>query len=141
MNNSEYGESGQGCSNPDRKYGRFVVPGATISYKERSFWHRKGLASEERSPVVNISRKGLAFLTDIPPKTNRVTLLFSYSEKEEPISFEGRVVYSVPRGSGLDYRYRVGVEFSPFSARKGHNSLLSLGVLNSLEKTHGAGNL
>ena len=42
MNNSEYGESGQGCSNPDRKYGRFVVPGATISYKERSFWRRKG---------------------------------------------------------------------------------------------------
>ena len=140
MNNIEYGRSRQGCSNPDRKCGRFVVPGATISCKDRGFWHWKGFAPEERSPVVNISRTGLAFLTDSPPKTNRVILLFSFSEKEEPISLEGRVVYSLPRGNGLAYRYRVGVEFSPFSARKGHNSLVSLGVLEYLEKTHGAGN-
>jgi len=140
MNNAEHRETGQGCSNPDRKYGRFVIPGATISYRERSFWRRESLASEERSPVINISRTGLAFLTDLPPKTNRVTLLLSYSEKEEPISFEGRVVYSVPRASGLDYRFRVGVKFSPFSARRGHNSPASLGVLDYLEKTHGAGN-
>jgi hypothetical protein len=140
MNNSEYGVSRQGGSNPDRKCARFVVPGATLSCKERGSWHRTGLASEEKSPVVSISRKGLAFLTDSPPKTSRVTLLFSYSEKEEAISLEGRVIYSLPCGTELAYRYRVGVAFSPFSERKGHNSLVSLGVLDHLEKTHGAGN-
>jgi hypothetical protein len=139
MDNSKDRETGKGCGDPDRKTGRFVVPGATVLYKERSFWRRKVTASEERSPVVNISRTGLAFLTDIPPKTNRVTLLLSYPEKEEPTSFEGRVIYSVPRASGLDYRYRVGVQFSPFSARRGHNSKVSLGVLDYLEKTHAAG--
>ena len=138
MNNSEHGGSWQGCKSPERKAGRFVVPGATLSYRERGFWHRKHPASEERSPVVSISRKGLAFLTDSPPKANRVTLFLSFAENEAPLCLEGKIVYSLPRGTGL--AYRVGVAFSPFSARKGHNSLVSLGVLDYLEKIHGAGN-
>jgi hypothetical protein len=56
---------------------------------------------------------------------------------EEAIRLEGTVVYLVPRGAGIGYRYRVAVEFSPFSGMKGHNSLESLGRLDKLAKTFG----
>jgi hypothetical protein len=138
MSSSDYPGSQQSCGNPDRKLARFVIPGATLNFRVRGFWHRKGQVSTEKSPVVNISRRGLAFLTDNPPSANRVTVLVKYAENEDPMSLDGRVVYSLPRGTGLAYRFRVGVEFSPFSPKKGHNSLVSQGLLEYLEKIHGA---
>ncbi|MBZ5498252.1 MAG: PilZ domain-containing protein [Acidobacteriia bacterium] len=123
-----------------RGFVRFIVPGATVSYRSGGFWQRRmDTPSEQRFPAVNISKGGIGFLTDTPPKSIRVSLLLRYSEKDEPIQLEGKVVYAVARGPALSYRYRVGVEFNPFSAKKGDNSLESLRMLDRLEKTYGHG--
>jgi hypothetical protein len=137
MSGLKYTITNQG--NPgDRRCARFAVPGATVSCEAAGLGRRrKTLSSEERSPVADMSTGGISFLTNSPPKLNRATLLLTYSEAEEAIRLEGTVVYVVPRGAGLSYRYRVGFEFSPFSGKKGHNSLESLGRLNRLEKIFG----
>ena len=122
----------------DRRCARFVVPGATVSLEMGGLGQRrKDLSSKERSPVVDLSKGGMSFLTDSPPRLSRVVLLLAYSEEEDPIRLEGRIVYFMPRGAGLSYRYRVGVEFIPFTRRRGHNSLESLGRLERLEMTFG----
>jgi hypothetical protein len=137
MSSSKYTSTSQ-ADPGDRRCGRFVVPGATISCEMAGLsQRRKALSSGERSPVVDLSKAGISFLTDSPPKLNRVSVLFSYSEVKEAMRLEGTVIYIVPRGAGLSYRYRVGVEFSPFSGKKGQNSLESLGRLDKLEKTFG----
>lgn len=123
----------------DRKSARFSVPGATISFDQGFLGHRRQFASE-RSPVLDLSKGGISFLTNRPPKSTRVSLLLSYSENEEPIRLEGRIVYFVTRGTRFSHRFRVGVAFAPFSPRKGHNSPETLNLLDKLEKTYATDN-
>jgi len=120
-----------------RRFARFTIPGAAVSYKGTGFWQRrKDLALEEKSPVVDIGKGGMSFLTDRPPRTRRIILLFNYSDTEDALLLEGRVVYYAPRSSRIGLRYRVGVEFVPFSEKPGDNSLKALEVLDNLEKTY-----
>jgi len=121
----------------DRKSGRFVIPGATISLKKGAGGHGKDELAIERSPVIDISKGGVAFLTNEIPKLGRVTLLLTYAEDEAPLRLMGTIVYFVSRGAGLRYRYRVGAEFAPFSTTKGHNSFESLVKLEGLGKAYG----
>lgn len=121
----------------DRRFARFAIPGATVSYKSSGFWQRrKNLALEEKSPVVDIGKGGISFLTDRPPRARRIILLFNYSNTEDALLLEGSVVYHAPRSNRIGLRYRVGVEFLPFSAKPGDNSLEALGVLDKLERTY-----
>jgi hypothetical protein len=122
----------------DRRFARVVIPGATVSFKSRGFWQRrKNLALLEKSPVVDIGKGGMAFLTDKLPRGRRVTLLVNYSGPEDALLLEGIVIYHAPRSSRIGLRYRVGVEFLPFSSMPGDNSLEALGVIENLEKTYG----
>jgi hypothetical protein len=116
-----------------RKAVRFSIPGATVELEDAAAGRMARHQGLERSPVVDLSRGGLSFLTNIPPKQGRVLLGLVYSEEEEPILLQGRIVYSMPRGTPLSYRYRIGVEFAPFSHHKWHNSLEALCRLEKLE--------
>ena len=128
----------QGSSFVHRKSPRFAIAMAVISYKKSGFWQRRiNFAGDAKCPVLDISKGGLSFLTDRPPKSRRVSLLLKYSERDDAINLEGTIVYSVPRGDELYYRYRVGVKFNPFSSRRGHNALDALFLLDRLEKTYG----
>jgi hypothetical protein len=124
-------------SENDRKSSRFAIPGATISTEKSTSGSGSGDPLCERMPVVDISRGGMAFLTNDPPKLSKISLLLTYAENEDPLRLEGKVAYFVSCGVGLNYRFRVGVEFAPFSTRKGHNSPASLIRLQKLEKAYG----
>ena len=86
--------------------------------------------------MVDVGKGGLAFLTDRPPRADRITLLFRYPSEEDGLLLEGRVVYRAPRSHRIGLRYRVGVEFLPFSAEPGDNALEALAVLDKLERTY-----
>jgi hypothetical protein len=116
-----------------RKAVRFNIPGATVEVAGVASAHAVPNQSAERCPVLDLSRGGLAFLTNAPLRQSRISLALVYSDEEEPIALEGRIVYAVPRGAQLSYRFRVGVEFAPFSHHKGHNSLQALSRLEKLE--------
>jgi len=120
-----------------RKVSRFTIPGATISFEKSTAGYCGSDSLFERSPVVEISRKGVSFLTNNPPRLSGISLILTYAEDASPLRLEGRVVYFVSRGAGLSPRFRVGVEFAPFSTGHGHNSLDTLIQLQRLEKIYG----
>ena len=114
---------------------RFAVPGAIV-YVNHGSGQLKGDSTEYIFPVVDVSKGGISFLSKTMPRTGRVSLLLHYSENEEAIPLEGRIVYIVPSPSIRDYPYRVGVEFIPFSAKRGLNSPGAFSKLDRLEKKY-----
>jgi Tfp pilus assembly protein PilZ len=116
-----------------REYNRFIIPGATISWKlvgQESF-------PDRTSPLSDISKGGLSLLTNDPPSVGSdVSLLISVPQKAETFELLGKVIYSVARGPRLTYKYRVGVALQPFDQPEG-NSLQSLTQLEALEKIFG----
>jgi hypothetical protein len=134
MNTAEHGGLRQGRNLEDRECARFVVLGATISRKKSDFRHlRNDFASEERLPVVDISKLGISFLTDNLLTSSSVSLLLQYSDHENLICLKGRVAYSLPCGMGHSYRYQVGVRFDPFSTKKDDNPVKALRILEKLK--------
>lgn len=118
---------------------RFVIPGATVSYKVHGFFKSHQPFPSDLYPIADLCKGGLCFMTDTPLKENKeVSLLIRVSEKENPISLEGKIMY-VSLNTSISYRYRVGVQFKPFGTNEGFNALESLNRLDELEKTYCAG--
>jgi len=117
-----------------RDYNRFNIPGTIVSWAStdpKSF-------SDETSPLSDISRSGLAFLTNNPPTVgSEIILCISLPKKRGTFDVLGRVIYSVHRGPGLTYIHRIGVKFLPFAQTDGCNSLQSLNMIEALELTYG----
>jgi Tfp pilus assembly protein PilZ len=118
-----------------RKFGqrafiRFTVPGAAVS------WMPQGQESfsETSMPLSDISRGGLSFLANEPPAIGSDIFLHIFlPQNKETIELLGRVVYANPRGPGLIYRFRVGVELKTFAPSEGGNSPHSLKVIETFE--------
>lgn len=109
---------------PKRSYPRFQVPGAVLSYKEKT------------CQLVNLSRSGLAFSTNNRLKSGqKVSVLLTFSAEHAPIQLQGRVIYCIadPKVSN---RNTVGISFTPFSVGRGYNSPDSYKVLKQLEYTN-----
>jgi hypothetical protein len=114
---------------------RLVIPRATVRYGIPGFWNRK-IKYSNSCPLVDLSRDGLALLTDHALSANkRISTLLKFPGEEELVQVEGRIVYSVATGIA-GYRYRIGVQFLPFSGQKGCNTLASLGFLINIEKAY-----
>ena len=112
---------------------RFVVPGATICYLVHGTESRKRGLSKP-CPVVNLSRSGLAFLTDYPPRAGRrVSLHLRSPAIETELFLEGIVVYARISGQ-TSYRYRAGITFRPFSDEAGCNTRDTLELIERLEQ-------
>ncbi len=113
---------------------RFNIPGSNVSWAltgQRSF-------PDETSPLSDISRSGLALLTNNPPTVgSEITLHISTPKKGEPLDMLGRVIYSIARGPGLTYRYRIGIKFIPVAPSNGCNSLQSVNMIEALEQGYG----
>jgi hypothetical protein len=122
---------------PDEKIQRrprFVIPRTTVKYQTHNFWTRKPGFSNP-CPLVDLSRAGLAFLTDYAPKLGMwVSMCLKFPEREDILRVEGHVVYVVATGIA-GYRYRVGIKFWPFANRGYCNALKALDVLVGFEKT------
>jgi Tfp pilus assembly protein PilZ len=117
-----------------RGYSRFIIPGATIS------WKLAGQAPfpDTTSPLSDISKGGISLLTNDPPSVGSdVFLQIFVPQKNETFELCGKVVYSAGRGPRLTYRYRVGVELRPFDQPEG-NSIEALKQIEALEQMFGA---
>jgi len=104
-----------------RSYPRFQVPGAVLSYKEKT------------CQLVSLGRGGLAFSTDNHLKPGaKLSVLLTFSAKHAPIQLQGQAVYCIPNPK-VSNHYTIGISFAPFSTRRGHNSPESSKVLRQLE--------
>ena len=118
-----------------RKCVRFAVPGATVSYQILRFPFRLFTSAEEGCPVFDLSKGGVALLTNRRlPSGRKISLLISISEGAEPMVLRGRIIH-VGISQGVSYRYRVGVQFDAFGLGKGDNAPEVLKMLDGLEKT------
>jgi hypothetical protein len=114
---------------------RLAIPRATVHYGIPGLWSRK-VEYSHPCPLVDLSCDGLALLTDLALKANkRISTLLKFPGEEEIIRVEGRILYTVATGIA-GYRYRIGVQFLPFSGQKGCNDLKSLNVLTKIEKAY-----
>jgi hypothetical protein len=116
-----------------RAYIRFTVPGAAVS------WMPEGQDSfiEDSIPLSDISRGGLSFLSNDPPTVGSGIFVHIFlPQNKETLELLGRVVYSVPRGPGLIYRYRVGIELKAFVQSEGCNPPHSLKVIEAFENKY-----
>jgi hypothetical protein len=119
-----------------RKCERFVVPGASISYKTRGLWRLQTSFPEDTFPLVDLSKGGLAFLSNMSlKKGHKVSLLLYFSENEDPIPLKGIVVSSILT-MGIINQYRVGIQFKPFGIKRGFNTPESLKKLEELERIY-----
>ena len=77
-------------------------------------------------------------MTNNPPTVGSdITLLIFLPKKTEYFELLAKVIYSIPRGPGLTYGYRVGMEFKPFAQSEGCNPIQSFKTIEALEKTYG----
>jgi hypothetical protein len=90
-----------------RAFTRFTVPGASLSWMPNG----QDSFSESDIPLADISRGGLAFLSNNPPTVGSSLFIKIFlPQGKETIELLGRVIYSIPYNPGLIYRYRVGVQ-------------------------------
>jgi hypothetical protein len=117
-----------------RAYDRFSIPGATVSWVYRG----NGPFPEETTPLSDLSRNGFSFLTNTPPEVNsEIDVLIALPKNPGQLELTGRTVYSVFRGPGLTYEYRVGAQFKPFAPDPGENSPESQKAIEELEDLYG----
>jgi hypothetical protein len=113
---------------------RKVLPGARISYSLGGHEIRTSGYSAPY-PIFDLSRGGMAFLSDTPLKPGRrISLFLEYSDTNDELRLEGNVVYSLAVDIG-GYPYRIGVRFVPFEPKEGCNSPENLEVLSKLLET------
>jgi len=114
---------------------RLTIPKTTVKFKIHRFWPRESGFSNQ-CPLVDISQDGLALLADQTPRLRkRTSLLLKLPGEEETLQLEGQVAYAVATGIA-GFRYRIGVQFLPFSKRKGYNTLRALDILTDIEKSY-----
>ena len=112
---------------------RFVIPWATASYRVEGLIS-SGHFTEDLFPVVDISRGGLRLLTDSLLKVDtRVTLKISIPGDAGAVDLKGKVNWVAP-SLERSYKYQVGIQFAPYSEKKGENSLEVFNTLKSLEE-------
>jgi hypothetical protein len=117
-----------------REYERLSIPGTTLSWK----YMDQSSFPDETLPLSDISRFGVAFLANTPPEEDSdISLRISLPKPPKHLELYGKVVYSILRGPGLTYEYRVGVHLKPFSAAEGDNPPQSQEVLEELEQMYG----
>jgi AraC-like DNA-binding protein len=115
-----------------RYHPRRIIPKTTVRYKIRNFWTPMRDYSRPY-PLVDLSRGGLALLSDVLPTLHkRVSILLTFPDQSNELRLEGRIVYAVATGIA-GFRYRVGIEFLPFSDRRGGNHPK---LLEALEAVH-----
>jgi hypothetical protein len=116
---------------------RFSVPGAILSYRKKPrFWRRNGF-SEDRFPVVDLSRGGAKFLSDHRLKVGlEIDVRIHIPEVDETLEMSAMVRW-VGRNPGTSYRFQTGIAFSPYGTRKRENAPEILDQLKQLESAYG----
>jgi len=110
---------------------RVTIPGATVSYLLRGRRIRKSEFSNSY-PLYDVSRGGMAFLSDYPLRPGRIlSLLIDCAEISKSLRLAGVVVYAVAENIE-GHQYRLGVRFKPFEAKRDCNPPESMQILSQL---------
>ena len=112
---------------------RFIVPGAVVNYKEKGVFF-SGKYVEDAFPVCDISRGGMSFLSNLSLKIGvKLTVKIIIPGWEEPIILKG-VVRWIQTNPEKSYRYRIGIQFSPYGKNRGDNGHEIFQKMIALEK-------
>lgn len=118
---------------------RFNVPGAILSYRKKPrFWRRNGY-SEDRFPVLDLSRGGAKFLSDHRLKVGlEIDVQVHLPEVDQTLEMAA-VVRWVSRNPEASYRFQTGIAFAPYGTRKRENPPEILDQLKQLEFAYSTG--
>ena len=117
-----------------RAHERITIPGSTVSWKALA----QASFPDEALPLSDFNRFGIAFLSNTPPEVDsEISIKIHLPKPPEKMELSGKVKYSIFRGPGLTYEYRVGVQLRQFSTTEGDNSPQIQDVLEELERIYG----
>jgi Tfp pilus assembly protein PilZ len=123
-----------GANHPQRQTRRVLVPGAVVSYETHSFLRRASTPPGINCEIADLSKGGIAFLTDNALKPNSKISMVVNIPEDLSMRLKGRVVYCIPRGAGLSSRYRVGVKFNEFGVGSACNTPSLFELVDRFEK-------
>ena len=116
-----------------RRARRFEIPGGKGKYKKTGLLVLiKGFSAAY--PVVNVSKGGLALVCEEKLDQGKKVMVQLLAPNEKPLNLRARVRWRRQTDSG---DMLLGVEFMPFTGRRGHNSLEELDVLRRLDVQYG----
>ena len=116
-----------------RRARRFEIPGGKGKYKKTGLLVLiKGFSAAY--PVVNVSKGGLALVCEEKLDQGKKVMVQLLAPNEKSLNLHARVRW---RGSTDSGDMLLGVEFMPFTGRRGHNSLEELDVLRRLDVQYG----
>jgi hypothetical protein len=99
---------------------RFVIPGAVVNYRKEGFL-RSGKYSQELSPLYDISRGGLRFVSNESLAVDvTVTVHIIMPQGDEVLVLQGNVRW-IDVNPGQSYKYQIGIQFAPYGTGKGEN--------------------
>ena len=115
---------------------RFEIPDTKVRYKKNGLLgFFKGFS--EPSPLLNISKGGLAFFCEEKLGKGKKIMLELLAPNETPLNLRARVRWQGhPAGKVTTV---VGVQFMPFGSGNSWNSLETLEVLKRLDEQYGEG--
>ncbi len=118
-----------------RQCSRFVIFGATLSYKKEGIFSAGGF-TEDVYPILDLSLGGLQFLLQqgIKPDTN-LSLKIYGPEGDLLLMLKGVVAW-VTLNPEKSYSYQIGVQFNPYGEKKGYNPPGCLDTLLDLERRY-----
>ncbi|WP_319577391.1 PilZ domain-containing protein [uncultured Desulfobacter sp.] len=120
-----------------RSCNRFYIPGATLHYRESSFFFLKGKFTQDYFPVINLSKGGAKFLSNkrlTPGKDLLIRLNIPGQENSYEIMADVRWISRNPEQS---YKYQTGISFKSFGNGRKKNSKKILDFLTNLENSAG----
>ncbi len=112
---------------------RFVIPGTTISYKEKKLFSFQKNYNDDYLPVLDLSKGGAKFLSHqklTPGKDIKIQLRIPGYDKIWSILAQIRWINKNPEQS---YPYQIGISFHSFGTKKGKNPIELLNFLSMIE--------
>jgi hypothetical protein len=117
-----------------RKCRRFEVPGAQVKYKKIGLFAFLKTFSKEH-PMLNLSKGGLAFLSQVKFSFGEKLLIQLLVPNESPLVLLARVRWQGK--PSINNSMITGAEFLPFGNNKYWNPIEALEVLRRLDKEYG----
>jgi len=117
---------------------RFHAPGATLCYRKKARFWRKGAYSEDHYPVLDISRGGVKFLSNHRLKVGQSVEARIHIPETEQILKIAAVVRWVGKNPEASYRFQTGIAFAPYGSGKNDNPPELLERIRELEAAYAA---
>ncbi len=115
---------------------RFVIPGTTLSYKEKKLFSFQKNYNDDYLPVLDLSKGGAKFLCHqklVPGKDIKVRLSIPGYDKIWSVLAQIRWINKNPEQS---YPYQIGISFHSFGTAKNKNSIELLNFLSRIESRY-----